>query len=88
MSFNKTSKNPFSKPPVQIQNNNAVRDLNENVRIKDKEIKNLKAKINKLVNDMQIIDDETNKYSNLIEKEECEGERLRHFLNYLMTINV
>lgn len=84
--MNRTSKNPFQKNPLKVQR--SIHDLSENIKVKDKDIKNMKAKISKLINEIQNVEDSISKHGKLIDKEEAEAERLRHYLNYLMTSQV
>ena len=83
--YNNTAKLTFGKNPFLPMNNN-IKDLNDNIKVKDREINNIKNKIKTLVAEIQGLDDELVVYNQNIEKEEAEGERLKHFLNYLMSI--
>lgn len=66
---------------TNYQNN--IKDLSAKLKRKEESLQALNSKITKLVLDLQNKDEEIKKYNNLIEKEESEGERLRHFLNFL-----
>ena len=61
-----------------------VRDMQDKLTKKEKELKTLNEKITKIVRDLQRLEEENKKYDRKIDKEEAEGERLRHLLNYLM----
>ena len=50
---------------------------------KEKEIKTMKEKINVIMSKIQKCEEENKKYDRWIEKEESEGEMLRHMLNFL-----
>lgn len=75
---------PFGKPPAYFNANN-IKDYKEKLSKKEKEISAIKEKISKVILEIQSVDNDISKYDKLINNEEDEGERLRHFLNYLIT---
>jgi hypothetical protein len=62
-----------------------LKDLNDKISRKERETKKVHEKIQKIVNDLHSLDEENKRYERKIEKEEAEGEMLRHMLNFLMT---
>ncbi len=62
-----------------------LKDLNDKISRKEKETKKIQEKIQKIVNDLHCLEEENKRYERKIEKEEAEGELLRHMLNFLMT---
>lgn len=65
--------------------NNQLKEANERLQKKEREAKRLNDKIQKIVNDLHKIEEENKRYERRIEKEESEGEMLRHMLNFLIT---
>ena len=63
--------------------NHQLRDIDEKIHRKEKEIKTLNEKINQIMSKIQRCEEENKKYDRWIEKEESEGEMLRHMLNFL-----
>ena len=63
--------------------NHQLRDIDEKIHRKEKEIKTLNEKINQIMSKLQRCEEENKKYDRWIEKEESEGEMLRHMLNFL-----
>ena len=65
--------------------NPQLRDLNERLSRREKDTKRVNEKIQKIVNDLHQLEEENKRFERRIEKEEAEGEMLRHMLNFLMT---
>lgn len=63
--------------------NQQLRDIDDKIHRKEKEIKTLNEKINVIMSKIQKCEEENKKYDRWIEKEESEGEMLRHMLNFL-----
>ena len=63
--------------------NSQFKGIYEKIDKKEKEIKRLNEKINQLSSKIQSFHEENKKYEKWIEKEENEGELLRHMLNFL-----
>ena len=63
--------------------NSQFKGIYEKIDKKEKEIKRLNEKINQLTSKIQSFHEENKKYEKWIEKEENEGELLRHMLNFL-----
>lgn len=63
--------------------NQQLRDIDDKIHRKEKEIKALNEKINAIMSKIQKCEEENKKYDRWIEKEESEGEMLRHMLNFL-----
>ncbi len=79
------SKQPSTSSILNInQISSNLKDITEKVNKKENDLRLLNDKITKLIQDTQNVDDDCKKYENLIEKEESEAERLRHFLNYIL----
>ena len=79
------SKQPSTSSILNInQISSNLKDITEKVNKKENDLRLLNDKITKLIQDSQKVDDDCKKYDNLIEKEESEAERLRHFLNYIL----
>lgn len=80
------SKQPSTSSIFNInQLNSNLKELTDKVNKKENDLRLLNDKITKLIQDTQKVDDDLKKYDNLIEKEESEAERLRHFLNYILS---
>jgi hypothetical protein len=62
-----------------------LKELNERMARKEKEMKKLNEKIQHVMSDLLKYEEENKKYERKIEKEEAEGQMLRHFLNFLTT---
>ena len=63
--------------------NSQFKGIYEKIDKKEKEIKKLNEKINQLSSKIHSFQEENKKYEIWIEKEESEGELLRHMLNFL-----
>ena len=61
-----------------------LRNIDEKIHYKNKEIKALTDKTNKLISTLQTYDEENQKYKRWIEKEQTESEVLRQMLNFLL----
>jgi hypothetical protein len=66
-------------------NHPQLKELNERLSKKEKEMKKINEKIQQVMSDLLIYEEENKKYERKIEKEEAEGQMLRHFLNFLTT---
>jgi len=62
-----------------------LKDLNDRLSHKEKEMKKINAKINQVMSDLLKYEEENKKYEKKIKEEEAEGQILRHFLNFLTT---
>lgn len=61
-----------------------LRNIDEKIHYKNKEIKALTDKTNKMISTLQTYDEENQKYKRWIEKEQSESEVLRQMLNFLL----
>jgi hypothetical protein len=68
-----------------MQNNPQMKEVYDKLNKKEREIKRLNEKIQLMVGELHKVEEENKKYDRRIEKEEAEGERLRHMLNFLTT---
>lgn len=80
----RTSNVIFRKPNRDYSNvNPQFKEIYDKINHKEKEIKRLNEKITKLMSNIQKCEEENKKYDRWIEKEESDGEMLRHMLNFL-----
>ena len=66
-------------------NHPLLKDLNDRLSHKEKEMKKINTKINQVMSDLIKYEEENKKYEKKIKEEEAEGQMLRHFLNFLTT---
>jgi hypothetical protein len=64
--------------------NPQLREVYDKLNRKEKDIKKLNEKITKIMSEVHKSEEENKRYERRIEKEEAEGEMLRHMLNFLI----
>lgn len=70
---------------TMVNTSHNLKEMSDKLKNKENELKEMNDKIMKICQNLKTVEEETKMYTNLIDKEEAEGERLRHFLNYLMS---
>jgi uncharacterized coiled-coil protein SlyX len=86
LQFSSSLKNITINNNIQLSNQNPnLKDINHKLLRKENEAKKLQEKIQRLVKESHNVDEENKRYIRRLEKEEAEGEMLRHMLNFLTT---
>lgn len=74
----------FSHNEVILNSN--FKEVNDKLLQKENESKVLNDKITKLINKLNKIEDDIKQYDEMILNEEAEGQRIRHFCNYVICL--